>query len=128
MRRVLVVDDEAPVRRVLGRSLQQAGFDVAEASEGGEAVRKCREQPVAVVLLDMFMPGKEGIETLRELRAEFPEVKVVAMSGGGSYPIFDVLTAARRLGADEVFQKPLSLADLISTLNRLTAACASDTP
>lgn len=121
---VLVVDDEAPVRRVLGRALQQAGFDVIEASDGEEAIRKCREQDVDAVLLDIFMPGKEGIETLRELRAEFPALKIVAMSGGGAYPFFDVLSAARRLGAAEVFQKPVGLEELTSALRRLTAPSA----
>ncbi|NTU60107.1 MAG: response regulator, partial [Deltaproteobacteria bacterium] len=110
---------------VLGRGLNEAGFEVLEASEGGEALRKCREHAISVVLLDIFMPGKEGIETLREMRAEFPGLKVVAMSGGGSYPFFDVLSAAKRLGAEEVFQKPVSLAHLLSTLRRLTGDAAT---
>jgi len=123
--RVLIVDDEASVRHVLGRALRHAGFEVMEASDGGEAIRRCREQSFCVVLMDIFMPGKEGIETLRELRTEFPGLKIVAMSGGGSYPFFDALTTAKMLGAVEIFRKPIVVSELLNTFNRLAGEDAT---
>ena len=116
---VLIVDDEALLRGALRRVVERAGYRVHEASDGNEAVRLCESQAIDVVLLDIFMPEKEGFETIRELRKNRPEVKIIAMSGGGRYGFIDVLEAAKKFGAHCAFQKPLPLPELVATLREM---------
>src|SRR5436853_323792 len=79
---ILVVDDHEDVRNVFRAVLQDAGHTVVVAGDGDQALRLYRANPTDLVLLDIFMPGKDGIETLRELRAEFPQAQVIAVSAG----------------------------------------------
>src|SRR5947209_4368981 len=100
--RVLIIDDDAKVRAVLRVMLESAGFEAAEAGDGEEGVRAFRRLEADVVLCDLFMPGRDGLEAIRGLRREFPGVKVIAMSGGGFGGAVDMLPAARLLGAAAV--------------------------
>jgi DNA-binding response OmpR family regulator len=97
--RILVVDDSASMRRSLAEILTRAGHEVIQAADGAEACRTSREVDVDLVL-DLFMPVKDGIETLRELRARAPGVPIIAISGGGADDTgVDLLKAAVLLGA-----------------------------
>lgn len=99
--------------------LEDEGFEVTQAEDGDQAAAAFRALPAAVVLCDMYMPGKEGIQTIQELRREFPGVKIIAMSGGGSAGKLDVLTAAKHLGAASVLRKPFAKAALVGAINQL---------
>ena len=84
MARILVVDDLDYIRALARRTLELAGHEVAEAVDGGEALALYRRRPADVVVCDLVMPVLDGLETLRALRREFPDVAFVAMSGAGS--------------------------------------------
>jgi DNA-binding NtrC family response regulator len=107
-KRILVVDDDATIRRSLEILLTRAGYAVTQASNGAEAVRLWREFAGDLVILDMFMPDKDGIETILELRAHTPGVRIIAMSGGGRNRSIDVLGDARQLGAILTIEKPFA--------------------
>jgi CheY-like chemotaxis protein len=110
MARVLVVDDSAAVRGVARAFLERQGHEVAEAGDGAEAVRAFCAQEADLILCDVFMPGKDGLQTIRELRALRPDVKVVAMSGGGRKIGVDLLGVARAFGAAATLPKPFDAA------------------
>ena len=103
MARILVIDDEYTVRGVLRRLLERAGHEVAEASDGNEGIDLCRQAPPSLVITDIIMPGKEGIETIRELHRDFPQIKIIAISGSG----YRYLGCAEEFGALRTFSKPL---------------------
>lgn len=120
--RILVVDDDAAIRELLREILADAGYLVLEARNGREAMVRCREDQVNLMITDLVMPEQEGIETIRLIRREFPAVKVIAISGafGGEY-----LRVAELLGAHGTLQKPLSVDGVLQavqqTLGDLTA-------
>jgi CheY-like chemotaxis protein len=120
--RILVADDDEAVRTATSQILQDEGYEVATAADGDELLRKYREQRADLVLCDLFMPGKDGIQAIGELLADFPQAKIVAMSGGGYNGILNVLHMARHLGAKDVVAKPLRHAALLATISRVLAA------
>jgi DNA-binding response OmpR family regulator len=119
--RILVVDDDARLREATRDILESEGHDVIEAKDGNAAVLAHRAQAVDVIVCDMFMPGQDGIETILVLRRESPEVKIIAVSGGGFSGAIDVLTMARHMGASEVLCKPFSGVQLMAAIERLLA-------
>jgi CheY-like chemotaxis protein len=116
---VLIVDDEAPVRGVLRDALERRGYRVHEAADGGQAIRALETASLDLVITDIIMPEKDGIETICFLRMNQPWVKIIAISAP-SNEIF--LESARQLGADRVFSKPLKLADLADAVDQLLHA------
>ena len=123
--RVLVVDDDAGIRNFLRMLLELEGYEVATVSNGNEALETQRLDPAAIVLTDIFMPDAEGMETIVRLRAEFPQVRIIVMSGGGSYRGADYLKLARELGAAKALQKPFAPQDLIDAMREV---CATQPP
>jgi CheY-like chemotaxis protein len=119
MSRVLVIDDDAQVRRMVSRILSGTGHDVVEAEDGEAGLSLLRQELPALVLTDLVMPKKEGIETIREIRQASPETRIIAMSGSsaGLY-----LHAAERLGADAVLAKPFRASELLETIDRVLAS------
>lgn len=113
---ILIVDDEAPVRDVLKRKLEQCGYDVCEAADGDEAIRALESVPFDLVITDIVMPERDGIETICFLRAKQPDVKVIAISAP-SNQLF--LESAHGLGAARVFNKPLKLSELAKAVEQL---------
>ena len=83
MARILIVDDETDLRGMFKMLFESNGYEVIEASNGNEAIELYRSSPVDLIIMDVFMPEKEGIETILELTSEFPDVNVIAISGGG---------------------------------------------
>lgn len=111
MASVLIVDDQDMVRRTLRLALESEGLDVREAGDGDEALRLYRKAPADVVITDIVMPNKEGIETIFELRRFSPRVKIIAMSGRDTV---DFLDMARKLGADHALRKPFEMRLLVT--------------
>jgi DNA-binding response OmpR family regulator len=117
--RILVIDDNRDLRDSLQLMLQQVGYDVETARDGQQAIEVQQKRPVRIVITDIFMPGKEGIETIEYFRQEWPEVKIVAMSGGGEVAKRGYLKVAADIGADAALQKPFEPQVLFSILRGL---------
>ena len=118
--RLLVVDDHPDTRDMLLVILKTEGYDVVLATDGDEALAAYRERPADVVLLDMFMPRKDGVSTIRDLREEFPAVTIVAMSGDANR-WHDALIEARSAGAQLTLRKPIEPWVLLRALEGLLA-------
>lgn len=106
MASILVIDDDKQIRAWIRTILEQTGYTVVEASNGREGLRRFRNTPTDLVILDIFMPEQEGLGTLRELRREYPTVKVIAISGGGDTGDLSFLTVAKLMGAQQSLEKP----------------------
>lgn len=118
MHRILIVDDVAAIRRLLRRTLTSAGYDVQEASDGQVALEIYSGQPIDLVITDLVMPEKEGLETIMELRRRDAGVRILAISGGGSggHGVDDYLKTARLLGAKRILAKPFSQEELLKAV------------
>lgn len=121
MKRILIVDDDALVRDMLDRLLRRAGYDTETAENGARALSLHRKQPADLVITDILMPEKEGIETLMELHRLTPDVPVIAISGGGRIGPESYLSMATLLGAERAFAKPVDTAQLLRAVGELTA-------
>jgi DNA-binding response OmpR family regulator len=96
-----------------------AGHQVLEAADGNKALRICREEPVDLVVTDIHMPGKNGLELIRDLQRDLPRQKVLAMSGGAAIDANGDLYLARSLGALGTLRKPFSVKELLGAVNEL---------
>lgn len=103
--KVLIVDDSAPIRRVLARILEDAGYDIIDAGDAEAAIDALRASPVDVVLTDVRMPGPSGVDLARQVAVEFPDIAIVAMSGLGDA---DLEQFRRELDIDVALTKPMS--------------------
>ncbi len=119
MTRILVIDDDVLIRKLVAKTLARAGYEVAVAADGHEAERIYRSEPADMIITDLFMPEKEGMEIIRELRHDFPEVKIIAISGAGSLGTVDYLEMARMIGAGRTLAKPFAPEDLLATVVEL---------
>jgi DNA-binding response OmpR family regulator len=117
--RILVIDDDEQIRAMLRQMLERSGYKVAEAPDGKEGIRLFREKPADLVITDLIMPWGEGIETIMELKRDFPRVKVIAISGGGMFRPDDYLLAAKEFGADRTFTKPVKQNELLKAVREL---------
>ena len=113
MARIIVIDDQEPIRRIVRRALENDGHQVFEASDGEVGMALLEREPADVVITDIFMPGMDGIQTLREIRKRFPAIKVIAMSGGDSTGMMDLRRDAELLGAVKSLQKPFNARDIV---------------
>jgi CheY-like chemotaxis protein len=118
--RILVADDHQDTRDLLFLILKTEGYEVALAADGEEALEAYRARAADVVLLDMFMPRKDGVTAIRELREEFPSVTIIAMSGDAS-AWHDALAEARSAGAQLTLRKPLEPWVLLRALEGVLA-------
>ena len=112
MARILVIEDEAEMRELLRQTLESAAHEVRLALDGEEALRLHRAVSAQLVITDIFMPGKEGLETIRAFRREFPQVPVIAISGQPA--LGNALDVARRLGAVKTLAKPFHPPELLA--------------
>jgi len=108
MTTILVIDDDAGLRALVGRFLGADGHLVLEAGDGRRALEMVAAQAVELCIVDIFMPLKDGLETISELRAAGCDCRILAISGGGSRGNLDYLEHARMFGADAVLMKPFS--------------------
>lgn len=117
MAKILVVDDEDLVRMTLRQMLEADGHEVLEAANGREGVALHSSDPVDLVVTDIIMPEQEGIETIVQLRRKNPQLKIIAISGGGRMKNMDFLKIASHVGADATLTKPFSTKELLETVN-----------
>lgn len=114
-RHILVVDDEPEVREIVLTILRLAGYRVAGAEDGIDALRVLARESFDGVITDLLMPDKDGVETIRDIRKLYPTLKVVAMSGGGHVAKESYLKMAQMFGADAVLAKPFTREELLHT-------------
>jgi len=113
---ILAIDDDPDIRELLKRTLESAGHEVVLAAEGSEGARLCKARRPDLVITDLFMPTQEGLETIKQLHMEFPDLPIVAISGkptGGT-----MLTVAERLGAKAILQKPFMAEELLGIVEK----------
>jgi CheY-like chemotaxis protein len=122
MKKILIIDDNEMVRSTIARLLELAGYETVTASNGSEGLVRMREDGPDLIITDIIMPVKEGIETIREILIERPSAKIIAISGGGRHANMDFLGAARTLGAIDVIEKPFEPEDLVTRVARCLEA------
>lgn len=125
MARILLVEDDTLFRELVHKILVRAGHGVSDAANGEIALTTFSREPFDLVITDIVMPDKEGLDTIRALRRRAPAVRIIAMSGGGVGQAGNYLTVARRLGAARVLAKPFSANELVATVAAVLAE-ASD--
>jgi CheY-like chemotaxis protein len=118
MQKILVIDDDSLVRDTLLRILERKGYRVLLASDGRHGVQMFRREQPDLVITDIIMPEKEGLETIREIRGECSDAKIIAISGGARIGNMDFLEMAGKLGASEIIPKPFDPGELISVVSR----------
>jgi two-component system chemotaxis response regulator CheY len=116
--RIMVVDDDPAIRRALQLLLSKAGYRVTQAQDGQEALRLWRDQGGDLVITDLHMPEKNGIETIMELLTLTPGIRIIAMSGGGQTKRLDLLGNASMLGALLTIEKPFTLAEMLAVVKQ----------
>ena len=118
---VLVIDDEAPIRALVRQILEAEGYQVSEASDGEAGMALLHTFSVALLITDIFMPGKEGIQTILEVRKRFPHVKLLAISGGTKIARTPPFPDARRFGAHSTLAKPFTAEELLIAVRTILA-------
>jgi CheY-like chemotaxis protein len=120
---IMVIDDDSQVRTFIRELLEGEGYEVREAGNGKEGVKAFRQRTADLVLCDIFMPEKDGLQTIRELQDEFGKVKIVAISGG-NHPCgqVDFLPLARKCGASATLHKPLAPKSLLGAVRDVLGA------
>jgi CheY-like chemotaxis protein len=116
VRRVLVVDDNGDLRTVLKLRLAASGYAVSEAANGRDAIAVQRRERADVLITDIFMPEGDGFEAIDAFRKEFPQTKIVVISGDSILAKQDYLSAAALIGVDATLRKPFETEVLLATL------------
>ena len=129
MARLLVIDDEEDIRLVLKSILERAGYDVDVAADANDGLNLLRENKADLVITDVIMPGKDGVETVYDIRMEFPNTKVIVISGGGNVAPMEYepaaiatnayLASATAAGADLTLTKPFEREELLEAIASL---------
>mgnify|MGYP001553555652 CR=1 FL=1 len=119
MAKILIIDDEQPIRRMLSTLFERNGYEVLTASDGNKGLAATREFNPDLIITDLLMPEKEGLETIKEIREIDTEVKIIAISGGGVVQPEMYLKLAEKVGADMSMTKPVDNATLISSVKQL---------
>jgi len=122
MATILVVDDDDKIRKLLKRALEKAGHRVLEASNGKMALSIHIKDNPELVITDIVMPEKEGLETIAELKERDPVVKIIAMSGGGRGKSGGYLQMAEMFGADGTLEKPFLTGELVTKVADILSA------
>jgi DNA-binding response OmpR family regulator len=120
--RILLVEDDESVRDFVHRTLVRAGYEVEDAPDGEVALQAYGRLASDLVITDIVMPGKEGLETVRELRRRYGDVRIIAMSGGGLGRADTYLDLARKLGASRILTKPFSMNELLEAVREVLDA------
>lgn len=119
MSSVLIIDDEPMIQKLLGRFFEMEGYDVFKASNGKEGLDIYYEHHPDLIVTDILMPEKDGLETIMEVRKEDQNVKIIAISGGGVSDPDDYLKMAKAFGADRTISKPVLREDLLKVAKDL---------
>ena len=116
MARILIIDDEPQIRSMLTLMLEREGYEVVEASDGVAGIKIYRQNPVDLIITDLIMPNKDGIGMIIDLKKEFPDVKIIAMSGGGLNKPDGYLKGAKKLGATCTLTKPIDREEMLQAV------------
>jgi len=116
---ILIVDDDAQIRKLLRIILAREGYTIEEAPDGHAALTAFQRQPADLIITDLIMPRKEGIETIMDLRKLNPAVKIIAISGGGQLDPQTYLSFASGLGAAVTMSKPIDTGKLVASVKTL---------
>lgn len=119
MARILIIEDDAAIRDLLRVLLERKGHTVREAGDGQEGIHLYRTDPCDLVITDLIMPRKEGLETIVALRQEFPRLKIIAISGGSRDNREDYLKTAELCGASRIFHKPFNNEEILAAVDEL---------
>jgi CheY-like chemotaxis protein len=132
VQRILVIDDEPFVREALERVLQSPAITVVGAADAGAGLAILRISPVDLVIIDVILPGMDGVEAIKEIRRDYPGVRIIAISGGGNFGLTAYrpdaistsayLAACKAAGADGTLAKPFETAELRSLIGQLSSA------
>ena len=122
MHKILIIDDEPHILLMLKKMLERAGYEVDLASNGKEGLHLFQSKPSDLVITDIIMPEKEGLETIREMRRIQSGLKIIAMSGGGKISAENYLKTAKIFGASRIIEKPFSQQHMVSTVNELLSS------
>lgn len=118
--RILVVDDNQDILEVMQVALEKAGYEVQTAAEGSQALALLSKHHAGLLITDIFMPGQDGIEILRDCKIRFPQTRIIVMSaGGGTDRKLDYLPAAELIGADATLRKPFDLDQLLDAVRKV---------
>jgi CheY-like chemotaxis protein len=121
MARILIIEDDARTRRTIRRVLEGARHEVVEAPNGEVGMSLYRKQPADLVITDMIMPEVDGVATITILRQDYPDVKIIAISGGGDIGLDAYLHAAENLGALRTLPKPFGKSELLGAVQEVLA-------
>lgn len=120
MASILVIDDDVQLQEFIQIVLEEAGHEVRCAGDGVAGLKAQRQRPADLVICDLYMPEKEGLETIRELHRDFPQVKVIAISGGNPRDgRMDFLPLAKQFGAAAALHKPFMPAELAEKVEQV---------
>jgi DNA-binding NtrC family response regulator len=119
MPRILLIDDDEHVRRSTKRLLQRAGYEVMEAAHGQMGLQLWRQHGADVVITDVCMPSRDGIEVIVELHSLAPTLAIIAMSGGAGSSSLDLLGTAHQVGALRTVPKPFTAGELLATVREV---------
>lgn len=118
---VLIVEDDADLREMLRDAFEKRKFTVVTAANGKEAVARFRPSVIDLVVTDLLMPEEDGLMVIMKIRELKPEVKMIAISGGGKAGPGSYLLMASTLGADHVFSKPFLPSELVQKVREILA-------
>lgn len=119
MTEILLIEDDVTFRRAMRLSLEKAGYSIAEANDGQAGLQAFQARSPGLLIIDLIMPEKEGVETICAIRQINKRVPIIAISGGGRGNPADYLRMAAAFGANEVLAKPIQLDSLLSVVDRL---------
>lgn len=119
MATILVIDDDDMVRTLLIRTLTRGGHQAVGAADGAEGVRYVQDNPVDLVITDIFMPQQEGLATIMQIRRGCPGSRIIAISGGGARESLDVLPVAEALGAARSLRKPFTPSEVLAAVQEV---------
>ena len=119
MERILIIDDEPQIRSMLTLMLEREGYEVVEASDGVDGIKIYRQNPADLIITDLIMPNKDGIGMIIDLKKEFPNVKIIAMSGGGLNKPDGYLKGAKKLGAACTLTKPIDREKMLEAVREI---------
>jgi len=119
MKRILVIDDDVQMRQMLRQMLEREGYEVVDAPDGKEGIRLYRDEPADLIITDIIMPEKEGIGTIFELRRDFPDVKIIAISGGSRLLAKDDYFDLCRAVGIPTFSKPFERTEILEAIQEL---------
>jgi two-component system, chemotaxis family, chemotaxis protein CheY len=122
MARILIIDDDRMVREALEALLSDAGYDVTLANEGKQGLETFAVLQPSLVITDILMPEKEGMETIQDLRRLAPTLPIIAISGGGRVGNMSFLKVAQQFGANRTFSKPFEPDEILDAVAELLAA------